>query len=92
MQVVTLSRSHRLVGAECRHCHRQFVEKDQVLTHAFGKDAPWDLKHFSVHAVCARHVINRAPKPRTGPNDKAAQFRAEIERIRAGGPVLVLNG
>lgn len=89
MQARTLTARNHLVGTDCRHCNRVLAAGDQVVTHHFGRDAPWDLQTFTVHADCARKVLRRLPALAEFDSvlTRAAQFREITARVAAGGPL-----
>lgn len=99
MIVRTLTESSRQVKtkATCAQCKKRYKPGEIALIHDFGTKAAWDLREFTLHALCSLTVMARAgltldnteitiPNPRA---EAAAEFSAHIERIRAGGPVLI---
>ncbi len=92
MQARTLTATSTWVRDKrtCNDCHRTLRAGDQVLVHGFGSKATFDHKDVVFHALCVIEALSRfrtPPLPST--SQAAAAFRAEIERVRAGGPVIV---
>jgi hypothetical protein len=77
-------------GDTCRHCNRKFREGEAVVSHNFGRSAPYDLREFAVHADCVLEVISRILDSESDAAKRARHaraFRETVTRIKTTGKV-----